>query len=126
MERLTVICPGGTAIGTKYGTIQSVIDDCRLGEVFDKLGEYEDTGLTAEEINDFKAWLNEDREDLNDITIFNDLSELIKYRKTGVTPEGIYDLMTRFHTAVELWENTAKTNCELNKERNYWEREAKK
>lgn len=56
------------------------------------LNSYLDTGLTPEEIKDFKSWLNEDREDLNDITLFNDLSELMKYRKTGVRPEEIFKL----------------------------------
>lgn len=48
------------------------------------------------------------------------------YEDTGLTPEEIHKLIKRCNTAVELWSNTAKANCELEVEKDYWEREAKK
>lgn len=99
-----------------------------------ELKAYRDTGLTPEEIKDFKAWLNEDREELNDLTLFNDIGELARYRKTGLTPEEIKDKEQQWQEGEhEYCGEYGTDNCQfkykldqIEKERDYWEREAKK
>lgn len=74
-----------------------------------RLAEYEDIGLEPEEIKDIFIVISESQDEVDNagisIGLLNDLIELAAYRKIGLTPEQIE---------------------QLKKEKDYWEREAKK
>lgn len=48
------------------------------------------------------------------------IKKLADYEDTGLPPEEIEQLMKTCHTAVQLWDNTAKRNCDLYDEIEYW------
>lgn len=70
-------------------TLEDILRD-RIKELEDELKAYKDTRLTPEEIKDIISVLSENQDDVDDLGIsvglLNDLLELEKYRKTGLTP----------------------------------------
>ena len=52
------------------------------------------------------------------------MQRLATYEDTGLPPEEIEQLKKTCHTAVKLWENTAKRNCELYDEIDKWKNDA--
>lgn len=74
-----------------------------------RLGEYEDIGLTPEEINDVLVVVSENQDDSDDsgisTGIIHSLLELAQYQKAGISPKSLK---------------------EVEKERDYWKSEAVK
>lgn len=60
MERLTCEVPGGTAVGSRFGLNYDNTRDLNIFPVIDKLGEYENTGLTPSEARFYAESKNPD------------------------------------------------------------------
>ena len=99
MERLTRRSKVGEGLPLKHLNLMHMdtTSEDTLTEILDKLADYEDTGLTPEDIEDIKAWLDVENDGKCGEDTLKDLLELIRYRKTGLTPEEI----TRLHTLIE-------------------------
>jgi hypothetical protein len=94
-----------------------------LTEGIRKLAAYEDTGFTPEEQEDIKACLDVEGDGKSGEDTLRDLLELMRYRKTGLTPEEIVHNSIAFGNDRAYFFDQQK---ELKHDRDYWEREAKK
>ena len=94
MERLTERDEYGNAdiVGVDSGELQLNLEFEEFNLVtgaLNRLAEYEDTGLAPEEIKDIKSCLDIEGDGHSGEDTLNDLLELMKYRKTGLTPQNI-------------------------------------
>lgn len=122
MERLTRRSKVGEGLPQKHMNLMHMdtTSEDTLTEILDTLAEYEDTGLTPEDIEDFKNVLDVEGDGSSGESILRDLIELMYYRKTGLTPDEI-QLDIRVFT--NMWQEKIDA---VKQERDYWEREAKK
>lgn len=95
-----------------------------LTKILDRLAEYEDTGLTPNEIQDIKNILDTDGDGFGNKEILEIILELAKYKKTGLSPQDVTNLddvsCRQSNAIVKMGEKIEN----LEKELESWKRDA--
>ncbi len=99
MDRLTHVTNGFGAVPTKYDLTFTLNARTVKGEqeILDRLGEYEDTGLTPEQIREMDKLYREKCEEVNELK--KEKLKLESMIENGITFEDLHETMPTYESS---------------------------